>query len=295
VTSLAQGKRLLAAGHGLIVYSAHTPYVAAALWLKHRFRVPFLIFVPDLPMHMHGKPLHGPGGWIKRLDSELLRRMIAKADVVFPITQALADDWLPNHRRVVVVEGIAPSSRRATPRLPRGKPRILYTGTFSYTLKTLRMFAKHPEIEAQWTMVGDGPDAASLRQLSERDGRLTIKPFLTGEALNREFEAADFLVNPRDTFWDGARYSFPSKLLDYMTRSLPILSTRLPGIPPEYFECFFPLDDSDDRLFAASLNQALTADQSEIARRVAAGGRLLRNEKSAKAVGARVLEALRTC
>ncbi len=153
----------------------------------------------------------------------------------------------------------------------------------------------HPEIEAQWTMVGDGPDVAALRQLAESDRRLTIKPFLTGEALNREFEAADFLINPRDASWSGARYSFPSKLFDYMTRGLPILSTRLPGIPPEYFECFLPLDDGDDQSFATSLDRALSVDQSEIAKRVAAGEFLLRTEKSAEAVGARVLKALAAC
>jgi glycosyltransferase involved in cell wall biosynthesis len=300
VTTLHHGIRLLRSGEGrggIIVYSLHTPYLAAAIVLKRLFGVPVSIFIPDLPMHMAGRTLTGLHGAVKGLDNRLLRRLVASADLAFPITEEIANAWLPADLRYLVVEGIAPAVEPAGPivREKSARTRILYTGSFSHILKVVRMFCSRPELNVDLVLVGGGPDLEELQQLAAEDQRIAIKPFMVGESLQREFEAADFLINPRDTLWEGARYSFPSKLFDYMTRGLPVLSTSMPGIPPEYFECFFALDDRDTELFAASLVRALTASREEIETRVAAGERLLTNQKSAKATGARILEALSSC
>lgn len=300
VTTLYHGIRLLRSGEGrsgIIVYSLHTPYLAAAIVLKQLFGVPVSIFIPDLPLHMAGRALTGLHGAVKGLDNRLLRRLATNVDFAFPITEEIARAWLPARLHYLVVEGIAPTVEPTRPIL-RGNPtrkRILYTGSFSHILKVVRMFCSRSELDVELVLVGGGPDLAELQQLAAEDQRVDLKPFMVGAPLQREFEAADFLINPRDTQWEGAKYSFPSKLFDYMTRGLPILSTSMPGIPPEYFECFFALDDRNMELFAASLMRALNASREEIESRVALGERLLTNQKSSKATGARILEALLSC
>jgi glycosyltransferase involved in cell wall biosynthesis len=300
LTAFYHGSRILTSGEGrdgIIVYSLHTPYLAAAIALKRVFCVPVSVFIPDLPMHMAGRPLTGLHGAIKNLDNRLLRRLASKVDFAFPITEGIARSWLPARVRYLVVEGIAPAVdpiRRSVSESPTRK-RILYTGSFSHILKVVRMFCCRPELDAELVLVGGGPDEDELQALSKKDKRLEIKPFMIGKQLEREIEAADFLINPRDTHWEGAKYSFPSKLFDYMARGLPILSTSMPSIPSEYFQCFFAVDDRDADLLAASLKRALTVSREEIETRIAAGERLLKTQKSAKAVGARVLEALSSC
>ncbi|WP_168734523.1 glycosyltransferase [Ollibium composti] len=298
LTSLYHGRRMLRRGigrNGIIVYSLHTPYVAAALWLKRLYRVPVAVFIPDLPLHMSGKRSRGLHGAIKGLDDRLLRHLMEKVDFAFPITEGVARSWLPTSLPYHVVEGIAPvfvpSSRRPRSR-GQARPRILYTGSFSHIHRVVQLFAARPDLDAELVLVGGGPDLEALQQLATQDMRIKIKPFVVGEALQREFDAADFLINPRDPQWMGAQFSFPSKLFDYMTRKLPILSTRMPGIPPEYFNCFFALDEQDEIALATSLEKALAAGSSEIEARIAAGERLLSTDKSAKVVGARILKAL---
>jgi len=39
------------------------------------------------------------------------------------------------------------------------------------------------------------------------------------------------------------RYSFPSKLIEYMASATPVLTTRLPGIPPEYEPYVYWIED----------------------------------------------------
>src|SRR5690606_10512282 len=144
------------------------------------------------------------------------------------ITEKMAHQWLPASVKHVVVEGIAPHAQgKSTPPREVFGRRLLYTGQFAYVLNFARNFAARPEIDATLTFVGGGPDAEGLHALALEDPRIVIKPFVTGEAFEREFEDADFLLNPRDTTWKGGDFSFPSKLFDYMERGRPIHSTRM--------------------------------------------------------------------
>ena len=78
-----------------------------------------------------------------------------------------------------------------------------------------------------------------------------------GNDFERELASADFLLNPRDTEWPGSKYSFPSKLLEYMLMDRPILSTRMHGIPNEYFDCFLAISDASSARFHQSFLEAL--------------------------------------
>lgn len=298
-TTLWFGARLLRSGEGrdgIIVYSLHTPFVAAAIWLKRLFKVPVFVFVPDLPMHMAGRELTGVHALAKRSDDRLLRTLIARADLVFPITIGIAQAWLPPSVKHLVVEGIAPTAKPAPRKAqPSPTPRMLYTGQFSHVLGLAAMFSARRDIDATLVFVGGGPDLEGLKELAKSDPRIVVKPFATGQAFEREFEAADFLLNPRDPEWEGAKFSFPSKLFDYMARGRPILSTRMPGIPEEYFECFMELRHENADLLAASFKRAIEASAQEIARRIDVGETMLATAKSSRAVAGRILEAIARC
>ena len=52
------------------------------------------------------------------------------------------------------------------------------------------------------------------------------------------------LVNPRPTNEDFVKYSFPSKNIEYMASGTPFLTTDLPGIPAEYKDYIFTIEDN---------------------------------------------------
>lgn len=160
------------------------------------------------------------------------------------------------------------------------------------TAQFVTLFAAAREIDAELVLIGSGEDKAHLQALAEKDTRITVKDFLLGEALEQEFSAADYLLNPRSSEWEGAQYSFPSKLFDYMARGKPILSTKLPGIPEAYYRCFFAIADSNPTLFSQSMKAALGACQEELAQRIEAGFVLLQ-QRSPAAIGALVIEQIK--
>ncbi|HKW01835.1 MAG TPA: glycosyltransferase [Vicinamibacterales bacterium] len=284
---------------GILVYSVHTPMVAAALLLKRLRGTPVFVVIPDLPTFMGG-PTHAVKRFLKRVDAVLVRRLLAGADGTFPITENIGRDWLVPGSRYLPMEGIsdeaaaalrAAGTNRSYVYRGTGRPVLLYTGALEYVRAFAEAFHRSG-VDASLVFVGGGEDGERLQSLAAVDPRIEVKPFMTGDAFAREVDRADFLLNPRDPSWPGTPYSFPSKLLEYLTTGKPIISTRLPGIPDEYFGVFRQVDLGDQPSFETSLSRALAADQDPegVWRRAEQlAGRL-----SSASVGAKIVQHMRT-
>ena len=56
-------------------------------------------------------------------------------------------------------------------------------------------------------------------------------------------QRASLLVNPRPSSPEYTKYSFPSKTMEYMASGTPVLMTKLPGMPKEYYPFIYTIDD----------------------------------------------------
>ena len=54
-----------------------------------------------------------------------------------------------------------------------------------------------------------------------------------------QIKEAKLLVNFRSSNDLFTKYSFPSKLFEYMVSGTPVLTTKLQGIPPSYFQYLY--------------------------------------------------------
>ena len=283
---------------GILVYSVHTPMVAAALLLKRLHRVPVFVVIPDIPTFMGG-PTNPLKRLLKRVDAALVRRLLARADGAFPVADGTGRDWLVPGTRYSMIEGISDEAadvlvhaRANGSYVFRGAPRptLLYTGVLAYLMRFARAFHASA-IDATVVFMGGGEDLAELQQLATVDERIQVKPFTTGEEFTREVQRADFMLNPRDPDWPGSAYSFPWKVFDYLRTGKPLISTRLRAVPPEYFAVFRPVELDDQPSFEASLARALRVDDNPEA--IWNGAERLAGRLSSAAVGARVLERMR--
>ena len=60
-------------------------------------------------------------------------------------------------------------------------------------------------------------------------GLVNVEEIIQKEAI------ADLLINTRPTNEEYTKYSFPSKTMEYMSTGTPVLTTKLPGIPKDYY------------------------------------------------------------
>jgi len=256
-----------ASSNGILVYSVHTPAVAAALLLKWRRGWPVFVFIPDLPTFMGG-PSHLLKRLLKRVDAAIVRRLLAYTDGAFPITEHIGRDWLVAGPEYWTMEGVSDDAAAALSSARANKsyvyqgahrPTLLYTGRLEQTMTFARAFHRSP-IDATLVLTGGGEDAAELQSLAAADERIRLKGFMPDDAFAQEVDRADFMVNLRDPDWPGAAYSFPSKLFEYLIYGKPVISTRMAGIPDEYFGVLRPIDLAPQPAFEASLKGALAID-----------------------------------
>ena len=72
------------------------------------------------------------------------------------------------------------------------------------------------------------------------------------------------MVNPRPTHEEFVKYSFPSKTMEYMASGTPVLTTRLPGMPKEYYPYVDFIEEESAGGIAAALKKVLSHSDAEL-------------------------------
>ena len=60
------------------------------------------------------------------------------------------------------------------------------------------------------------------------------------------------------------KYSFPSKTIEYMASGTPVLMTRLPGVPSEYFDYVYTIEDETSEGICKTLTTILSKEKQEL-------------------------------
>ena len=114
---------------------------------------------------------------------------------------------------------------------------------------------------------GPGDYVKELQQIAEKDSRVFYGGMLMNtQIVEKELEAT-LLVNPRPTHEEFVKYSFPSKTMEYMASGTPVLTTRLPGMPKEYYPYVDFIEEESAAGIAAALKKVLASSDEELFRK----------------------------
>ena len=174
--------------------------------------------------------------------------MSKQYDAYMFLAPAMNDVVNPKKKPFVVIEGLADISMNNYENSIKGKyPKVtmMYAGGLhkEYGVDLLvSAFHMLKENDVELHLFGKGNYENELCKIAEEDKR--IKYF--GTRPNYEIVAlqlkAHILVNPRPTEADFVKYSFPSKIMECMSSGTPLLTTRIPSIPSEYYPHIYTLD-----------------------------------------------------
>jgi glycosyltransferase involved in cell wall biosynthesis len=123
---------------------------------------------------------------------------------------------------------------------------ILYAGglTAEYGVGILlKAFSYINDKDIRLWVLGKGPLSDEIQKASYRDNRIVYKGYCSQKEVIKLYQKASVLINPRPSKQSFTKFSFPSKTIEYMASGRPVISTRLPGIPEEYFKYLIPLEN----------------------------------------------------
>ena len=116
----------------------------------------------------------------------------------------------------------------------------------------------------EWTLelFGNGSSVNKIRELSKKDPRIHLRGMAPNAQVLQEQKEVELLVNPRNDTQSFTKYSFPSKVIEYMGSGTPMIGYKLSGMPDEYKEYFYCVDNTKDGLYK-TLKKAMELSSAE--------------------------------
>ena len=244
------------------------PSVALAALI---FRCKEISIACDVPWMTTVQVSKNPLSVKQKLAIQLGKAMCRHFDGYIFLTETMNAVLNPQKRPYIVVEGFCDSNMIMMKNNFDGKnfkQIIIYAGGLNekYGIKNLVDAVKilNDESIELW-LYGTGDMTESLR----KENHPCIKFY--GPRSNQEVVKAELqstiLINPRPTSDEYTIYSFPSKTLEYMVSGTYTMTTRLAGIPIEYFDYCGVIDDYSAEGIADAIRLTLSESKMELHRR----------------------------
>jgi len=266
VACLRTGSRALRAWRPdvLLVHGVHSPFLLYARVAQHLLGLRIVVILTDPP----GVVLPSDGllvRCLKRLDIRLVRSTLRGFDGVIALTESLATHLAPEVP-YLVMEGIVDGLPEVQPRQHTSSTRVLYAGGLKTAYGVRRLVdavRALPRSEVRLSCYGRGDLAEWISAVAKEDPRIDAPRFASRDEVIGEYQSSELLVQPRPVDQDFVRFSFPSKLLEYLASGTPVVSTRLPSIPADYEEHVYWAEDDTVHGLSLALERAIATPWDE--------------------------------
>lgn len=252
----------------IIVYSPHTPFVVAANWAKRKdSRIKICMVVPDLPQYMNLAENISPIYKIlKNIDLKKFAKENETVDSYILLTEQMAEALNVGNRPYRVIEGIYEATTGSKNK-QEGVTTIVYTGKLNLAfgaLNLVKAFHSIPNTKIRLVICGSGEAKDEIIRIAADDSRIDFRGQVTSDEARKCILDGDILVNPRPNDSVYTKYSFPSKIIDYVATGNPVVAFELDGMPKVYRDFLYYIPENTIEAIAQTIRKVIDADQKEI-------------------------------
>lgn len=281
----------------VVIYSAYQPISKSIVTLCKKHGTNCYAIIPDLPRDMYSVARINP---VKKFLSGFYVRSAVK-------TQGCFDGYiyLTGHMKEVinpaapyiVVEGIANGAEAQELSLQnKAAPKaIMYAGALSekYGLRNLiEAFLAADLGDTQLWLFGSGDFREEIEKYAQTDPRIRFFGRVPREEILEYEKQATLLVNVRSDSDAFTKYSFPSKVIEYMLSGTPLLMTRLAGIPEEYYGYTFSVSDNSVETLKAEFEKICAMPAQELLAFGAKAQEFIAGQKNSRIQAEKILDLI---
>jgi len=234
----------------IVVYGMIAPWILSAIKIKERYpNIRLCLIVPDLPEFMSNSTSFIYK--IRNLFQVDLYKYISVFDSFVFLTDEMTKHFGINNKPWVRIEGmINPDEINVIPDFEKmdNVNVVMYSGTLAERygiLNLLNAFQSIEESNYELWICGAGNTQDFIQAQSKIDTRIKFFGLLPREKVLELQRKATVLVNPRSSDGEYTKYSFPSKIVEYLLSGTPCIMSPLPGIPQEYYKFIFLVVEND--------------------------------------------------
>lgn len=246
---------------------------SAARACGKRYGIPVIGIVTDVPGHGSGarrKTLSFVNRMIAKYGSYYTQKDLKKYDAYLLLTQEMDAVVNTRHKPYIVLEGHCDANMEQMPNRLENKKRpkiAIYAGGIHKEFGIERMvnaFVKGNFENWELHIYGDGNYENDLRAVAEKNSSIKYFGVQPNAHVIQEQLTASLLLNPRLTDAEYVKYSFPSKTMECMASGTPLLTTKLPGMPKEYYPYVYFFDNESEEGMLETFQSVLSKTEEEL-------------------------------
>lgn len=245
-------------GIAVIMYAVNPIFEYYLIKYRNKFNLKLITICSEVPeLRRYGNSLQA------KIKKKMLTYFNNQFDGYIFFSAEMKNVVKCKNKPTMVLEGIAPEIRRKP--CPNKRNIVMYAGGLAPDNNIpflLECCMEVPEIEEVW-ICGVGSDENKIKELVAKDPRIKYFGRLGNDKVLKLEEQAKLLVNFRSPDVKLTKYSFPSKILEYIASGSLVLSTRLMGIPEEYFDYILGIDLENQSRVANELTRLMLVDDTE--------------------------------
>jgi glycosyltransferase involved in cell wall biosynthesis len=285
-----------------IFTSVHfTPVSSAIVFISKLFGIKRIVTFTDLSLFTYSKERVNKMKFYKRI---LMGPYIRKTNhlqqsyngyILF--TKDMNPIVNPQNMPYRVVEGIF-NNENLNMSVPEQRfNAIAHAGTLSHLvgIRNILDAFKKLALNTELWLIGGGDMSAEIMCEAAVDSRIKYFGYLAKAEVFDHIKRARLLVIFRNTNDEYTRYSFPSKLFEYMASGVPVLTTKLLGIPEEYYDYIYSVDSDNPDTLANTIAMVLSKSDDELHDIAQRARNFVLNYKNAKVQTEKVYSLIIDC
>ena len=281
----------------VLMYSIYPPYTKVAIKLCKKYGCNLSAVIADLPEYMYSwKKSRGLKGAYASYLSRQMLRLQGACDSYVLFTEKMAARMGVAHKPYIVSEGFSDLSiyDDVPPQKKCEKKTLIYAGNLSrlYGIRSLVDGFMRVQGDCELHLYGAGSDAEYIQQCAQVDNRIKYMGRVSREQVLIALKKAHLIVINKPTADDYSNYSFSSKILESMVSGTPVLTTRVGGMPQEYCDYFYFIEDETSKGLAHAMEETLWLPEDELVQKGESARRFAAQEKNYQAMTKKILTFL---
>lgn len=236
-----------------IAYAATYPMTKALSYLKRlNPEIKTCLIVPDLPIYMDLS--QSKTGILHQIKDKVVDAEIIKPDSYVLLTEQMRNAIAGAQKKpVAIVEGMVSVQDvvmgNAVEAEKEDYKYFLYTGTLNYQYGIMDLVSSFEAANTgnmHLVICGEGEASDEIREHVKENDRIHFLGCCSHKKVLELQRNAFALVNPRNNEGEYTKYSFPSKIMEYMRSGRPTIAFILDGMPEEYKQYLICIKDGKD-------------------------------------------------
>lgn len=247
----------------IFLYSMYLPFLLAIKGIHEDIKI--VCIVTDLPEYYDLERVGSLRTILRYFNNRIIYNNLKRINGYVMLTKQMSKVLGVDNKPQIVIEGIIDPELHIRTYNEKKENAILYSGTLNYKygikefLEAFRMIRNN---SINLWICGAGEAENYIINASKTDPRIKYFGVLDWSELALLQQRARLLVNPRMNIGEYTKYSFPSKMMEYLASGTPVIAYKLDGIPEEYYRYVYWLEPGTKKDIASQI-ELLTAKSDE--------------------------------